>query len=228
MAHTALDGRGLPHALVHVALGPLGGVTTASRARGRVQQASLRDALLEATTCNSQVAEPRERLRCAMRYPALHHESCTRKRGGGKVAGRPKETLASCDCLALGPCKRTLGMPAGSAVGKSGRPPQRHLRAMPLKPRRRGGPGERLGTLRHCHTQGSARRILRRSTHATHRAPPGTSSATVGHMTFCSGIAASNAATTGNGNRGWGTLPANRSERATHAANDSRARSALS
>ncbi len=33
-----LDGRGLPHALVHDAPGPLSGVTTASRARGRVQQ----------------------------------------------------------------------------------------------------------------------------------------------------------------------------------------------
>ncbi len=72
------------------------------------------------------------------------------------MAGRPKGRLASCDGLALGPCKRTLGMPAGSAVGKSGRPPQSHLRAMPLKLRRRGGPGERLGTLRHCRIQGSA------------------------------------------------------------------------
>ncbi len=46
---------------------------------------------------------------------------------------------------------------------KSGRPPQRHLRDMLLKLRRRGGLGERPRTLRHCRTQGSARRILRRS-----------------------------------------------------------------
>jgi hypothetical protein len=39
VARTTLDGEGLPHAPVHVALGPLRGVTSASRARGRVQLA---------------------------------------------------------------------------------------------------------------------------------------------------------------------------------------------
>jgi hypothetical protein len=86
-------------------------------------------------------------VRCSRPLPATRkwpslERSCIRKRGGGKVAGRPKETLASCGCLALGPCKRTLGMPAGSAVGKSGRPPQRHLRGTlsKLRCKRRGRP----------------------------------------------------------------------------------------
>ena len=46
---------------------------------------------LKATTCDSQVAEPKEKLRYAMRYAALRHESCTHSgTGGGKVASRPK------------------------------------------------------------------------------------------------------------------------------------------
>ena len=43
VAHAVLDGRGLPHALVHDALGTLSGFTTASRARGGIQRKRTRE-----------------------------------------------------------------------------------------------------------------------------------------------------------------------------------------
>ena len=55
---TILDGRGLPHALVHDALGPLSGVTTASRARGGIQSTGTRKLRATRAPCSPSVRAP--------------------------------------------------------------------------------------------------------------------------------------------------------------------------
>ena len=68
--------------------GPPPGAAQASKAM--LKRLRIR-ALLQATTCNLQVAELQESLCWATRYAALRHQSCTRSgTGGGKGAGRPK------------------------------------------------------------------------------------------------------------------------------------------